>query len=259
MKERSMVAAGASTSSGSGRLAGKVAIITGAARGQGAAEAALFAAEGAHVVAGDVLPADGVVALDVTSADSWQEVVQTAVDQYGAVDVLVNNAGIHAMAPVQSMSEADFRKVIDVNLIGPFLGIAAVTPHMARGGAIINVSSLNGLSAQPGTAAYTSSKFGLRGLTRAAALDLGPLGIRVNAILPGVIRTPMVSYVVESREAEIAAGLPLRRIGEPDDVAGAALFLASDDSAWITGTDITVDGGHIAQTPGLVPNTGRDR
>ena len=132
------------------------------------------------------------------------------------------------------------------------LGAKHVVPHMPSGSSIINVSSLNGLAAQAGTAAYTASKFGLRGLTRAAALDLGPKGIRVNAILPGVIRTPMVSYVVESHEAELAAGLPLRRIGEPDDIADAAVFLASDGSRWITGTDVTVDGGLMAGTPRLI-------
>jgi 3alpha(or 20beta)-hydroxysteroid dehydrogenase len=237
---------------GSGRLEGKVAIVTGAARGQGAAEAARFAQEGAHVVAGDVLEADGVVHLDVTSAESWRAVVAATVEQHGRVDVLVNNAGIHATATVHEMAESEFRRVLDVNLVGPFLGIGAVVPHMPRGGSIINVASLNGIAAQRGTAGYTSSKFGVRGLTKTAALDLGPLGIRVNAILPGVIRTPMVAYVVETREDELAAGLPLGRIGEPTDVAAAAVFLASDDSAWISGIDLTVDGGHSAETPRLV-------
>src|SRR5204863_5250913 len=115
-----------------------------------------------------------------------------------------------------------------------FLGIQAVVGHMPRGGSIINVASLNGLAAQARTAAYTSSKFGVRGLTKASALDLGPLGIRVNAILPGVIRTPMVAYVVAEREDELAAGLPLGRIGGPMDIAAAAASLASDDAAWIT-------------------------
>jgi 3alpha(or 20beta)-hydroxysteroid dehydrogenase len=203
------------------------------------------------VVAGDVLEGEGVVHLDVSSAESWRAVVDAAVDQHGRVDVLVNNAGIHAASPVHEMSEADFRRVLDVNLIGPFLGIQAVVPHMPKGGSIINVASLNGLGAQPRTAAYTSSKFGVRGLTRASALDLGPLGIRVNAILPGVIRTAMIAQVVQTREPELAAGLPLGRIGEPGDIAAAAVFLASDDAAWITGTDFTVDGGHMASTPRL--------
>lgn len=236
----------------SGRLAGKVAIVTGGARGQGAAEVERFRAEGAEVIAGDVLDAPGVEHLDVTDPDSWAAVVGLAVQRHGRVDVLVNNAGIHASAPVQDMPLDGFRAVLDVNLVGPFLGIQTVVPHMPRGGSIVNVSSLNGTAAQASTAAYTASKFGLRGLTKASALDLGPLGIRVNAILPGVIRTPMVAYVVETREEQLASGLPLGRIGEPMDVAAAAVFLASDDSAWISGIDLTVDGGHTAQTPRLV-------
>jgi len=123
---------------------------------------------------------------------------------------------------------------------------------MGTGGSIINVSSLNGVAGSARAAAYTSSKFGLRGLTKASAIDLGPRGIRVNAILPGVIRTPMVSYVVDEREDEIAAGLPLRRIGEPMDVAAAAVFLASDDASWLTGIDLTVDGGQTAGIPRLI-------
>jgi 3alpha(or 20beta)-hydroxysteroid dehydrogenase len=233
-------------------LRDKIAIVTGAARGQGAAEVARFASEGAQVIATDVLDGDGVVHHDVASAESWQELITDTVQRYGRVDVLVNNAGIHARAAVHEMDESAFRSVLDVNLIGPFLGIKYVVPHMPSGGSIINVASLNGLAAQAGTAAYTASKFGLRGLTRAAALDLGPKGIRVNAILPGVIRTPMVSYVVETREAELAAGLPLGRIGEPDDIADAAVFLASDAARWITGTDVTVDGGLMAGTPRLI-------
>ncbi len=241
-----------SNAAGTGRLAGKVVVITGAARGQGAAEVELFTREGAHVYAGDVLEAAGVRRLDVTSATDWEAVVGEAVAAHGRVDVLLNNAGIHAASVVDEMPEADFRRVLDVNLIGAFLGIQAVVPHMPSGGSIVNVASLNGLAAQAGTAAYTASKFALRGLTKASALDLGPRGIRVNAILPGVIRTPMVSYVVESRESELASGLPLRRIGEPYDIASAALFLASDDSLWISGTDLVVDGGQTAGTPRLI-------
>lgn len=235
----------------SGRLDGKVAIITGAARGQGAAEAERFRAEGAVVIACDVLEHDGPI-LDVTSEEQWAAIVADTVATHGRVDVLVNNAGIHAAAPVHEMTAAEFRRVVDVNTIGPFLGIRAVVPHMPSGSSIINVSSLNGMAAQARTAAYTTSKFGLRGLTKAAALDLGPLGIRVNAILPGVIRTPMVSYVVDTREDELASNLPLGRIGEPMDVASAAVFLASDDSAWVSGIDLTVDGGQMAGTPRLV-------
>ena len=233
-----------------GRLEGKVAIVTGAARGQGLAEAQLFASEGADVIAGDVLDHDGVY-LDVTSAESWAAAVALAVDRFGRVDVLVNNAGIRADGLVHEMAAADFQRILDVNLMGPLLGIQAVVPYMTRGGSIINVSSLNGLAAQGGSAAYTSSKFALRGLTKAAALDLGPLGIRVNAILPGVIRTPMVAYIVDQYEERLASGLPLGRIGEPMDVAQAAVFLASDDASWLTGIDLPVDGGHTASTPKL--------
>jgi 3alpha(or 20beta)-hydroxysteroid dehydrogenase len=233
-----------------GRLEGKVAIVTGAARGQGLAEAQLFAAEGADVIAGDVLDHDG-VHLDVTSAESWAAAVALAVERFGRVDVLVNNAGIRSDGLVHEMPAADFQRILDVNLMGPLLGIQAVVPHMKSGGSIINVSSLNGLAAQGGSAAYTSSKFALRGLTKAAALDLGPLGIRVNAILPGVIRTPMVAYIVDQYEERLASGLPLGRIGEPMDVAQAAVFLASDDASWLTGIDLPVDGGHTASTPKL--------
>jgi 3alpha(or 20beta)-hydroxysteroid dehydrogenase len=233
-----------------GRLEGKVVIITGAARGQGLAEAQLFAAEGAHVIAGDVLEHDG-LHLDVTSSESWASAVAGALKEYGRIDVLLNNAGVRAVAPVHEMPLADFQRVLDINLIGPLLGIQAVVPHMPRGSSIINVSSLNGLAANANTSAYTTSKFALRGLTKSAALDLGPLGIRVNAILPGVIRTPMVSYIVDDYEERLASGLPLGRIGEPMDIASAALFLASDDSAWVSGLDLTVDGGQMASTPKL--------
>lgn len=233
-----------------GRLEGKVVIVTGAARGQGRAEAELFAAEGAHVIAGDVLDHDGVF-LDVTSTENWTSVVGAAVERHGRIDVLVNNAGVRAVAAVHEMPIDDFQRVLDINLMGPLLGIQAVVPHMPRGGSIVNVSSLNGLAANLNTSAYTTSKFALRGLTKAAALDLGPLGIRVNAILPGVIRTPMVSYIVDEHEDRLAAGLPLGRIGEPTDVASMALFLASDDSAWVSGQDFVVDGGQTASTPRL--------
>jgi len=233
-----------------GRLDDKVVIITGAARGQGLAEVQRFIAEGAHVIAGDVLDHDGIY-LDVTSEESWANAVKSAVEVHGRVDVLVNNAGIRAVAPVHEMPVEEFQRVLDVNLIGPLLGIQAAVPFMPPGGSIINVSSLNGLAANVSTSAYTASKFALRGLTKSAALDLGPLGIRVNAILPGVIRTPMISYIVDEHEDRLAAGLPLGRIGEPMDIAGAALFLASDDASWVTGQDIVVDGGQMASTPKL--------
>jgi 3alpha(or 20beta)-hydroxysteroid dehydrogenase len=232
------------------RLAGKVAIITGAARGQGLAEAERFRAEGAHVVAGDVLDHDG-IHLDVTSAESWRAAVAIALEHHGRLDVLVNNAGIYPVAPLSDVTEADFRRVLDVNLVGPFLGIRATAPAMDEGGSIINVSSLNGMAGSAGTAAYTASKFGLRGLTKSAAIDLGAAGIRVNALLPGVIRTPMIGALIDGQEEALGQLLPLGRIGEGADVAEAAVFLASDESAWITGIDLVVDGGHSASVPRL--------
>ena len=232
----------------SGALEGKVAIISGAARGQGLAEVERFRAEGAHVVAGDVLDHDG-IHLDVTSSQSWDEAVQAALREYGRLDVLVNNAGIYSLVAWDDLTETDFRRVLDVNLVGPFLGTKAAAAAMREGGSIINVASLNGISSHPGTAAYTSSKFGVRGLTRASALDLAPRGIRVNAILPGVIQTPMIAGAITGREQQIGAGIPLGRLGQAPDIAAAAVFFASDESAWITGTDLIVDGGQTAQTP----------
>jgi 3alpha(or 20beta)-hydroxysteroid dehydrogenase len=235
----------------SGALAGKVALISGAARGQGLAETERFRAEGARVVAGDVRDHDG-IHLDVTSAQSWAAAVDVTIREHGHLDVLVNNAGIYSVRPWDDVTEAEFRQVLDVNLVGTFLGIQAAGRVMASGSSIINVSSLNGVSAHAGTAAYTASKFGVRGLTKAAALDLGARGIRVNAILPGVIETPMIAGSIQGRQEQLAAGIPLGRLGRPPDIASAAVFLASDESAWITGIDLVVDGGHIIQTPRLM-------
>jgi 3alpha(or 20beta)-hydroxysteroid dehydrogenase len=238
---------------GTGRLAGKVALITGAARGQGRAEAERFAAEGALVVAADLLDVsdlDG-VHLDVSSAESWAEAVAAVVARHGRVDVLVNNAAIYPRGGIETTTEAELRTVLDINLVGPFLGIQAVLPHMGEGGSIINVSSLNGVAGTADHVGYTASKFGVRGLTRAAALDLAPRGIRVNAILPGVIDTPMIASSISGFEDHIAQGIPMGRMGQPADIASAAVFLASDDAAWITGTDLIVDGGHYASVPKL--------
>jgi 3alpha(or 20beta)-hydroxysteroid dehydrogenase len=235
----------------SGALTGKVALITGAARGQGQTEVERFRAEGAQVVAGDVLDHEG-IRLDVTSSTSWAEAVEFALSEYGHLDVLVNNAAVYALAAVDETSEEDFRRLLDVNLVGPFLGIQAVSKVMNDGASIINVSSLNGILSQARTAGYTASKFGVRGLTKAAALDLAPKGIRVNAILPGVIPTPMIAGGIAGREDQLASGIPLGRLGDTRDIASAAVFLASEQSSWITGQDLIVDGGHSAQTPKLI-------
>ena len=245
---------------GRGTFAGKVAIVTGAARGQGLVEAERFVAEGASVVLTDVLADEGAAAAarlgasarfvehDITSADAWATVVATAVDMFGGLDILVNNAGIHVQRAIEETDEATFRRVIEVNLVGAFLGIQAATPALkARGGgSIVNIASIAGLKAVPVSVAYISSKFGLRGLTRSAALELGPSGIRVNAVCPGVIRTPMTERLIVDREDEVALAIPLRRIGEPIDIAEVVLFLASDAASFVTGGEYVVDGGSMA-------------
>lgn len=240
-----------------GRLDGKVAIVTGAARGQGAAEARRFAGEGARVVLADVLDdvkavADELgdhghaVTLDVTDEAAWARVVQEVVQTFGRVDVLVNNAAIYRFGtPLVDLTLDAYRQVVEVNQIGVFLGMRAVAPGMTRGGggSIVNISSLAGLSGQPGAVAYVASKFAVRGMTKVAALELGPAGIRVNSIHPGVIDTPMIAGVVERFPVR---RIPAQRVGVPDDVAELALFLASDESSFCSGAEFVVDGGHSA-------------
>lgn len=247
----------------SGRLAGKVALITGAARGQGEAEARLFVAEGARVVLGDVLDDDGrrvadalgshalYLHHDVSSEESWQLFVATATERFGAPDVLVNNAGILRIGPIAAMPLAEYRRVIEVNQFGCFLGMQAVIPAMAAkgGGAIVNIASTCGLQGTAGLAAYVSSKFAIRGMTKTAAIELGPLKIRVNAICPGGIDTSMgrgddFGGTVDT--PDFFAGLPIPRIGRPEEVARAAVFLASDEASYCTGSELLVDGGMLA-------------
>ncbi|WP_329520253.1 glucose 1-dehydrogenase [Spirillospora sp. NBC_01491] len=239
------------------RLDGKVAIVTGAARGQGAAEARLLAAAGARVVLTDLLEGEGgetaasigeaalFVRHDVTSAAGWDEVVRRALEAFGRIDALVNNAGIWRTAPVDEETEERFERILRVNLMGPFLGIRAVVPALraAGGGAVVNISSTAGLRGIAGHAAYGSSKFGLRGLTRSSALDLAGDGIRVNSVHPGAVDTPMVAEANRERGEGRLERIPLKRAGVPDDVAGLVLFLVSSASAYITGTEFAVDGG----------------
>lgn len=239
------------------RLDGKVAIVTGAARGQGESEARLFAAAGARVVLTDLLAEEGeavaasigeaavFVRHDVTSADGWAEVAERAREAFGRIDVLVNNAGIWRTAPVDQETEERFERILRINLVGPFLGIRAVVPSMreAGGGSIVNISSTAGLRGIPGHAAYGSSKFGLRGLTRSSALDLAADGIRVNSVHPGAIDTPMIAAAGYERGAGGFDRAPLHRVGVPEDVAELVLFLASDASSYITGTEFAIDGG----------------
>ena len=246
-----------------GRLAGKVALITGAAMGQGAAEARRFAEEDARVVVTDVL-ADGArdvaaeigdaaiaVALDVTDPEDWDAAVVAAVAAFGRVDVLVNNAGIGI--PPRVMEEAtleDHRRTIAVNLDGVWLGMRAVLPAMRDGGgSIVNISSIDGIVGVAGMTSYAASKFGVTGLTRSAALELGRYGIRVNSIHPGVIASPMVERApaeVRARLDRLMAQQPIPRMGTPEEVANLALFLASDESSYCTGAQFVIDGGHIA-------------
>jgi 3alpha(or 20beta)-hydroxysteroid dehydrogenase len=237
-----------------GRLDGKVALITGGARGMGKSHARLFVAEGASVVIGDVLDdkgravAEGLdrcryVHHDVTSEDDWAASVAATLDAFGRLDVLVNNAGILRHGPVAEMAPDEFRRVIDVNLVGTWLGIRqAVAPMTAAGGgSIVNISSIEGFAGAAGLSAYSASKFGVRGLTRSAAQELGPVGIRVNSVHPGGIDTPMIAGT--GGDAPYYKRLPVARMGTSDEVANAVLFLASDEASYITGAELAVDGG----------------
>ncbi|MEU6112302.1 glucose 1-dehydrogenase [Streptomyces albidoflavus] len=253
-----------------GALRGRVAVVTGAARGQGAAHVRALAAAGASVVATDVEEAGGervcarvreesgradaalFVRHDVTRAEEWERVTALAQERYGRLDVLVNNAALWRTAPVTDQSEEEFRRLLSVNLVGPFLGIRAVVPAMraAGGGSVVNISSTAGLKGIAGHSAYGATKSGLRGLARSAALDVAADGIRINTVHPGLIDTPMIASVTGG--ADRAAGeewplVPARRIGLPEDVTGVVVFLASDASAYVTGAEIAVDGGLAAQ------------
>jgi len=236
-------------------MAGRVALVTGGARGMGEAEARRLVAEGAEVVITDVLDAEGEALaaelgdkaiyqhLDVTDEAQWDAVAKVAMETFGPVTALVNNAGIVLQVPIDQTTAEDFRKVLDVNVTGVFLGIKAIVPMMveAGGGAIVNISSAAGLVGMPQLSAYCASKWGVRGLTKAAALDLGPRGIRVNSIHPGAIRTPMAAGI----EDEHLASQAIARVGEPEEIASAVAFLVSDDALDITGAELAVDGGMV--------------
>lgn len=242
------------------RLEGKVALITGAARGQGAAAARRFAAEGARVMITDVLDDQGkdlaavlgaeYCHLDVSAEDEWADAVAFTVQTFGDITVLVNNAGILHFSALEETKLADYQRVIGINQVGTFLGMRAVVPSMkaAGGGSIVNVSSVEGLGGMPYLVAYTASKFAIRGMTKVAAMELGQHGIRVNSVHPGAIDTPMVSEALGRPidVSPIGKKLALRRIGQPEDVANVVLFLASDDSAYCTGGEFVVDGGATA-------------
>ena len=249
------------------RLEGKVAIISGGARGQGAAEARMFAREGAKVVFGDILDDEGkkveaeineaggeatYVTLDVTDEDSWSAAVQTAVSSYGKVDILVNNAGIVSWNAGDDASVEEWDSVMDVNAKGVFLGTRAVIPEMkkAGGGSIINISSISGMVGQanihPG---YNASKGAVRILTKSTAVQYAGDGIRCNSIHPGPIKTEMTRQGWEDPErlALTEQRTPLGRYADPDEIAYGVLFLASDESSFMTGSEMVIDGGLTAQ------------
>lgn len=244
-----------------GRLSGKIALITGAAGGQGAAAARRFAEEDARVVVADVRDDDGkaladelgvhYLHLDVSEEDGWAAAVAEVSEVYGPPNVLVNNAGILHFARLQDTTLADYQRVIQVNQIGTFLGMRAVVPGMvaAGGGSIINVSSIEGLRAAPLLTAYTASKFAIRGMTKVAALELARKGVRVNSVHPGMIETNMLPTALGGQQVDLAfAGkkVPLGRTGQPSEIADLTVFLASDESSYCTGAEFVADGGVTA-------------
>ncbi len=251
------------------RLDGKVALISGGARGQGAAEARLFVAEGARVVLGDVLEPECValvkelgdaaraVPLDVTSEASWAEAVRVATEEFGRLDVLVNNAGIVRTGLLENMPLEEYMAVVQVNQVGTFLGMRAVVSAMREsgGGSIVNISSNAGLEGVEGVMGYVASKWAVRGMTKAAALELGVHGIRVNSVHPGAVDTPMINgpeFAAVDQSTTYAAQ-PIPRVGQPEEIARLVLFLASDESSYSTGSEFVADGGRMAghRDPGI--------
>ena len=243
-----------------GRLDGRVAVITGGARGQGAEEGRLFAQEGAIVVLADVLDEQGEQTaaelgveyqhLDVTSEQEWEAVVADVVARHGRLDVLVNNAAIWFGSKIISTDTAQYQKLIDVNQKGVFLGMRAVAPAMsaAKSGAIVNLSSVAGMIGAPTQVAYSASKFAVRGMTKIAAKELGRYNVRVNSIHPGFIDTDMLAELPAFQRGDdkrMLRAVPLGRVGEARDVANLALFLASDESGYCTGQEFVCDGGML--------------
>ena len=248
-----------------GRLDGKVALITGGARGMGKSHVRHFVAEGARVVFGDVLDDKGAkvaaglderscryIHHDVTSEAQWAAAVAAAVDTFGRLDVLVNNAGVLKFAPIADMPLDDFRRILEVNAVGCWLGMKAVIGPMTKagGGSIVNVSSIEGFTGAAGLSAYSASKFAIRGMTKVAAQELGQFGIRVNSVHPGGVITSMMLSQAEAAdqmdpEAFLKA-MPLSRFAEPAEISRLVAFLASDESSYSTGSEFIADGGLLS-------------
>ncbi|MDV4158504.1 glucose 1-dehydrogenase [Rhizobium brockwellii] len=244
------------------KLTGKVAVVTGASKGIGAAIAKAFAAEGAKVVvnyASSKAGADAVVEAisaaggkaiavqgDVSKAGEAQGLVDAAVKEFGKLDVLVNNSGVYEFAPIGEVTEEQYRRIFDVNVLGVLLTTQAAVKHLGEGGSIINISSVVTSLAPPDSAVYTGTKGAVEGINSVLAKELGPRKIRVNAILPGMVETEgthTAGVIGSDFQQTIVAQTPLGRIGQPDDIAGVAVFLASDDARWLTGERLAASGG----------------
>lgn len=237
-----------------GRLEGKVALVSGGARGMGAAHAREIVAEGGCVVIGDVLFGEGealageigeaarFTKLDVTNEEDWADAVGLAVSAFGRLNVLVNNAGICTGGSIESFTLEQWNHIIDINLTGQFLGIRTAVPELVKSApsSIINVSSTQGIEGIPGLHGYTASKFAVRGLTRCVAIELARKGVRANTICPGTIATPM------NEGLDVSDFNPMKRKADPKEVAKLVVFLASDESSFISGTDVVIDGAELA-------------
>jgi 3alpha(or 20beta)-hydroxysteroid dehydrogenase len=239
-----------------GRLDGKVAIVTGAAGDLGKEIARRCAAEGASLVLMDLVDASELAAAlgagsmvgDVAERRSWEDAVAAATERFGGLDVLVNNAAIYERAAIADASEENFEAHWRVNVLGAFLGIRACLPAMLErgGGSVVNVGSVAGMHAGPGLFSYAVSKWAMRGVTKAASADLAPRGIRVNSVIPGLIESTLSERNPPGYNDRFVAETPLRRIGQAQDVAAGVVYLAADESAFVTGTDLVVDGGLVS-------------